>query len=292
MDQEKLMQLSDAIFYSRNVLNLKIAAISKDGLLSAEIRKSAWAIMLNCGNEDLGNRKISCPDEGIIEKDIERSIFGMDVSDAFTDEEREEKRKELSKIVNSVIGSNRELNYVQGFNHICTVFLLNGGAQIAYHLSEKCALDMLRDILRKRFEQGTIQQLKLIYKVLQFEDPLVACKLESLYSFEGNVDIPSIAVPWIICWFSSSFYKLEKISRIFDFIIATHALAPVYLSAVLIMSKKKELLECQDHCDIHTLFRHIEDVDVEEICAKAFEIMTKFPPTLLAEKYRDQFLPE
>lgn len=291
MDQEKILQLSEAI-YSRNIFYLKQAAIRSDGLVSNEIRKSAWALLLNISHEPWHRLDYSNSYSDLIQKDIDRSLFGMDISDTYTEVEREGKRQDLSNIINAVISLNPDLHYSQGYNQICTVFYITAGLDLGFYLSEKCAQDMLRDSMRKSFEDGLIQQLHLIYKLLESCDVFVARKLEAIYSFDAEVGIPSIAVPWIICWLSSSLYKYIDIAKVFDFCLATHALAPVYISVAIILAKRKELLESQETSDVHVLYREITDLHIGKICTEAFELMCKVSPMQLALMSKVKFLPK
>ncbi|OMJ77314.1 hypothetical protein SteCoe_23103 [Stentor coeruleus] len=289
MDQEKLLQLREAVMYSRNALYLRLAATSEKGLLSTEIRKSAWPIILAADNKPWEIQDYSNKDSELIERDIERSIFGTDVTDSYTEDQRQLKRKELSKIINTIVKKNPDLHYFQGFNQICTIFLVTAGINIAYHISEKSSLTLLKDTMRKGFEEGLIQQLKLIYDILEIADTSVATKLKTMYSYDGEIEIPAIAVPWVICWFSSTLNTWNDISRIFDFCIATHALAPIYLSAVVILWKKNELLACEEHYEVHQLFRDLDGIDVERLCCEAFSLMIKLKPSDLAMGHKEKF---
>ena len=266
--------------------------MTSDGLVSAELRKAAWPVLLEVHTRPWRQGDLSNSYSDLIEKDIDRSLFGMDLTDSYTEELRESKRRELSDIINAVIKLNPDLHYSQGYNQICTVFYITAGLDLGFHLSEKCGRLMLRDCMRKSFEDGLIQQLNLIYELLEFCDVIVARKLQALYSYDTEVGIPSIAVPWIICWMSSSLYRYKDIARVFDFCLATHALAPVYLSAAIILSKRKEMLECEETSDVHVLYRELGDIDVGGICNEAFELMCKISPMKLVGKKNWGFLPE
>jgi TBC1 domain family member 20 len=290
MDLEKISLLNDAID-SKNIYYLRSQAVS-NGLLTKEIRESAWPLLLKVSKKSWRGDDFMNIDTDIIKKDIERSLFGIDTTDNYNTEEREKKRLELSEIINSIIKKNPDLRYFQGFNQICTVFYLAGGIDLGFHMSEQCAKDMLRDSMRTSFEDGLIQQLNLIYQVLEHADVLVARKLQSLYTYDTEIGLPSIAVPWVICWLSGSLNKYLSIARIFDFCLATHPLAPVYISAVIIKSKKKLLLECEDSSDIHVLYRDINDINVNKVCKEAFELMIQVSPEDLALKNSKSFLTE
>jgi hypothetical protein len=292
MDQEKVFMLREAILNSDNEFHLRLAAISEMGLVDAEIRKSAWPIILATDNAEWEIEDVKNKHSEIIEMDVLRSIFGNDVTDSLSEEERRNKRKDLSKILNTLIKTNPELDYYQGFNSICTVFLITTGLNPGYHIIEKCALTLVKDAMRSNFEQGLTEQLKLIYDLLDKKDPIIARKLESIYSYNGEVEAPIICLSWVLCWFSNSLKSFKSISRIFDFCIATHALAPIYLSAILFIWKKPRLLDCQSNYEFHELFKNLDDINCDLLCQEAFELMTKIPPWELLAKHYNKFKPE
>ncbi|OMJ83290.1 hypothetical protein SteCoe_15814 [Stentor coeruleus] len=281
--------LRDVILNSSDEFYLRLAAISDMGLVDGEIRKTAWPILLKVDNVEWEIEDARNKNSEIIEMDVLRSISGNDIANRFSEDERRTKRKELSKILNTIIKTNPTLNYYQGFNHICTVFLITSGLNIGYHLSENCALNLLKDAMRNNFEQGLIQQISLIYDLLDKKDPIVARKLESIYAYNGEVEAPIICLSWVLCWFSNNLKSFKSISRIFDFCIATHALAPIYLSAIIFIWKKPKLLDCQNNYEFYELFKNLDDINCDKLCQEAFELMIIFPPWELLAKHYNKF---
>ena len=290
MDQDKLLHIYDSIHNSFNPLHLKFHALTDQGLVSNEIRAKAWPIILASGKKPWRVKDFeSIKDVNIVKCDVERSVFGSDFADQLSEEEREKRRKELYEIVCTVIKKNPGLYYVQGFNYIVCVFLLAAGFDEAYGLSEKCAQFFIRDYLRKDFNDGVIPYLKLVYSILDLVDQDVSDKLKSVYTFDDELMVPNVILPWIICWFSSTFYKFDDICRIFDFCLATHPLAPLYLAAVAICQKKDDLMMADDMSDVHATLRAVDLFDVDELCRKGFELMMKVPPLDLAQKSKGMF---
>lgn len=292
MDQDKILHLTDTIYNSLNPVHLRLAAISSQGLLSAEVRSRAWPIILSSQTSSWQVSNYTNNYSALIKCDVDRSLFGTDVSDAYSEREREAKRSELSELINTVIHKNPNLHYVQGFNYISTIFLMAAGAQSAYGLIEKCSYLFIRDFMRKDFNEGAIQYIKLVYSLLDLIDPAVSEKIKEVYTFDDELMVPDVILPWIICWFSSSLYKFEDICRVFDFCLATHPLAPIYLAVSIILDRRELVLLVEDMSEIHLVLRKIEDLDVEKTCSAAFVMMEKFPPYLLAEKHRDAFKPD
>ena len=87
-------------------------------------------------------------------------------------------------------------------------------------------------------------------------------------------------------------YKYKDIARIFDFCLATHALASVYLSAVIIRFKRNQLLDSEEMSEVHVLYRDIDDINVDWLCKEAFELMIRISPEELVLKHKNEFLNE
>jgi hypothetical protein len=290
MDQEKLLLLHETVHNSKNALQLRMLSLSPQGLVSCEFRRKAWPLILSSSSTSWRISKFDDnKDVGIIRCDVDRSIFGSDLADSFSDSEREARREELFEVINTVIKKNPDLHYVQGFNYIISVFLLTAGFDSSFGLSEKCGQNYIRDYLRKDFRDGVIPYLMLVYKILDRVDPEVSERLKLVYTFDEELNVPNVILPWIICWFSSNFYKFQDICRIFDFCLATHPLAPLYLAASVILEKREEVLAVEDMAEVHSALRNVDYLDVDMLCEKSFDMMMVVPPLELASRNCDQF---
>lgn len=100
--------------------------------------------------------------------------------------------------------------------------------------------------------------------------------------------MPSPCVGWILAWFSQKITNFESICRIFDFILANHALAPVYLAAVvriiqiLLDLKTSVFALVGDEGIVHTfLYKVLLHLDWDHIVEKSAQLMEEFPPEQL-----------
>lgn len=122
----------------------------------------------------------------------------------------------------------RQIHYYQGFNSICSVFVLlhpNPGFTIPVivRLSESYLLDHLSS----DFDE-TIKWLQLVEFLLKYAD-------KALWNVFQTVGMTyHFALPWIITWFSHSLKTFSVVIRLFDFFIGRHPLTPVYLTVSLI----------------------------------------------------------
>lgn len=256
------------------------------GLSSSEDRKEVWPMLMSLNPKDFNStwkdNSLENQHSDIISRDIERSLNNLDACESYSETERDTKRKELSQVVNGVFKHNPDLYYFQGFHDICSVFYLVGGQDFAFHLSSKCALNFIRDYMRKTFQEGVEQEMFLIYEVLRVSDTKLAQKLEEVHRMGGELMMPMFSLSWVLTWLSHDMYKLEDICRVFDFILGTHPLAPVYISAAVISQRREQVLQSSDMSEVHLVFReHFESLNVEKTLQKAFALMNKLGPNKL-----------
>lgn len=69
---------------------------------------------------------------------------------------------------------------------------------------------------------STIKLLSLLFPLLKLTDPQLHKFIE-----ESTVE-PIFALSWILTWFSHGFDDLTIIARLFDFILASHPIIPLY----------------------------------------------------------------
>lgn len=278
---------------SNDINKIRSACLARDGLSDLALRRQIWPIFLKLSEKpkDLTDWKSTIePNEysEVIERDVNRSLFGLDITEHYTEEERLHKRAQLSNIINAVISKNRNLHYFQGFNSICTVFLLVGDEDLGFQMSYQCAELFIKDSMRRSFEEGVLIEMNLIYKLIERVDKSLNQKLQQIYSVETNMDSPMFSLSWVLTWLSHNIYSFDKLCRVFDFCLASHPLAPVYLSASIILSQKRSIMNCEDMSEIHQHFHDlVSGIDLEVICENSIKLMIKIDPLcLLGSSYR------
>lgn len=286
MSKEKAKILS--YFKEKNLQQIRIACLKNNGLGDKELRKLIWPILLKI--EDISNFlsdwKSSLQDNEyseIIQRDVNRSLFGLDVTEEYSEETRNFKRTQLSNIINGVINNNPKLHYFQGFNSICTVFLLIGDEDLGFKMSYQCAELFIKDSMRKSFDEGVSIEMFLIYKLLETTDKHLMGKLQELYTVETSLSSPMFSLSWVLTWLSHNMKSFDTLCRVFDFCLATHPLAPVYIAAAIISSQKKSIMMCEDMPEIHHFFHdRIPQLDMEVVCQLSLQMMMRLSPFKLA----------
>ena len=88
--------------------------------------------------------------------------------------------------------------------------------------------------MRENFLIGAKPTLELIYTLIRQIDEPFEEVLSSVFPEVNLTQFPIISVSWILTWLAHNLENLEDMARVFDFCLATHSLAPVYISAAVI----------------------------------------------------------
>ncbi|CAG9318721.1 TBC1D20 [Blepharisma stoltei] len=292
--KKKLCEIEKA-WKERDLLKLKELCVAPNGLISNDYRKQIWPLLLEIDNisDFMANWKdidLSNSYSDIIQRDIDRSLYNFDICESYNEEIRKNLRIELSNIVNGVIKHNPDLHYFQGFHSICSTFLLIGGEDLGFKMSSQCALLHIKDSMRKSFEDSVYPEMMLIYKLLRIQNSKLAKKLESVYTFDTDLNSPMFSLSWILTWLSHNIVNFNTLCRVFDFMLGTHPLAPVYITSAIILTQKKEILSFESMPDVHQHFSDLVDkLDMEAICADAFNMMLRVPPENLVRASERKF---
>jgi hypothetical protein len=241
---------------SSEKLNMReLRRASQEGLISENLRKKVWPILLEVdieGYSDYHPENQSHRENSQVEKDIERSLWRFTGDDV---ELRITKRKNLRNVINSLLAKHEDLNYYQGYHDIASVFIMI--------FDEKCAFALLERISRYYIHFIMENDLMSVSGLLLKMIPLIGMIDTNVYEFLINSSAqPYFALSWVITWFSHSIETMNEISRLFDFFLASHPLMPFYFSIALLMSKKKELshVECE-YSAVHKFFTSLLQED-------------------------------
>ena len=132
--------------------------------------------------------------------------------------------------------------------------------------------------------------MKLIYKLLDKVDKKLNKKLQDIHTVETDINSPMFSLSWVLTWLSHNIYSFEKLCRVFDFCLASHPLAPVYMAAAIIYTQKKDIMNCNDMPEIHQLFHDlVSDIDIELVCQISIKLMIEFDPLKLVDSSHRKF---
>mmetsp|Transcript_7259 Transcript_7259/g.13445 ORF Transcript_7259/g.13445 Transcript_7259/m.13445 type:complete len:351 (-) Transcript_7259:68-1120(-) len=251
------------------------------GLVSTKLRKEVWPLLMGVTPDYFSDWRSHCNTskyEKIITQDVNRSFVSLDIVDNDSSLAKIVKRRQLNHILNAVFSLDDSLNYYQGYNEICSIFFLVAGEDEGFKLSMKAAEHYLKDCMRATFDDGFLGAMKSIYTLVRVKEP----QLYEAMSDEMP-EMPSPCVSWILAWFSQKLTNFDAICRIFDFFLANHALAPVYLTAVILIELKISIFalsgdEGTTHTFLHKVLLHL---DWDCIIEKSSQLMEEYPPEQL-----------
>ena len=237
---EKLQQVALAIrdvrSTQKDLPTLRHSCVTKLGLVSDNLRALAWPLLLGVDPESYMADWKDIPqkehrDSHQISLDCQRSLYNYDVLTGLSPRLRDRKLVELERILNMVLQTLPDLYYNQvlsrqGFHDICTVLLLVCGEDLAFKLAHKMAQSHYRECMRADFS-GVIKQMDLVYPLVGQYDPELEEKLRDISPQ------PAVALPFIITGFQHDISSYETATRVFDFIVAAHPSAPIYMSTAV-----------------------------------------------------------
>jgi TBC1 domain family member 20 len=127
---------------------------------------------------------------------------------------------------------------------------------------------------------GALSHLHLLPSLLRATDPSLADLLppNPFYALSATLTLFAHVVP-----------AYASISRLFDYLLATPAVAPIYLFAAVIRSRREELLQLDPH-DPDTLHFALsklpQPLAFDALVADADTLLRKHPPSSLGRSWR------
>ncbi|KAJ1969871.1 GTPase-activating protein gyp8, partial [Dimargaris xerosporica] len=196
------------------------------GFVSKSSRRHIWPFLLLCGRLRIPHQQVAKhPDANQVRLDLTRTLFRL----------TRDQQTQLHRVIETVLQQNGWLRYYQGFNDVCTVFLLTLHPEDVLPACENAALLYFRDFMRHDFAP-VHTFLECAYTLIKHDD-------QALYALITHVALPPyFATSWLLTWFSHNLNDLTAICRLFDFFLSSNPLVPVYFVAALIMSVREDLL--------------------------------------------------
>jgi len=209
----------------------------------------------------------------MIMRDIDRSLWDYCEGEHL----REQKRGALMRMINAILCDHPQLNYFQGFHDVCSVFLMVCGEQLGGAVAEFVALHHLCDNMRPSFDVA-LQVLGMVFPLLSLEDHELFAHMT-----ESGID-PHFAISWHLTWLAHNFKSLSKVSRLFDFLLASHSLMPVYITVAILMHMRSKVLEVEaEYTAVYSCLQNLpQDLPLDDLIVTASHLSSKVPPRTLA----------
>jgi len=258
-------------------------ATSPAGLVSDDLRRIAWPLLLGCARAELpAEKETLAADSTKLSRHKDEDQVALDVHRAFvyyppadSEPQLAERKQHLARVILTVLRRHPALCYFQGYHDIVQVFLLVLGPHDAPAAVARLSLLRIRDFMLSSIAPA-MAQLELLRPLLRAADPRLYAHLPRYQ--------PSFALADTITMFAHNIQDYRQITRLFDFFLACHAAMPIYLFAAVVLSKRNELLAL-DQDDQDMLFFKLgkmpDPFDVEFHIARALELFERLPPASL-----------
>jgi Rab-GTPase-TBC domain len=181
-------------------------------------------------------------------------------------------------------------HYYQGMHDIASLILLQVGFNSSMHFFPLLLSDT-------EYFKGFMQpSMNVALACLNAMMILVQKMNEPLFNHLTASGLPPhFALSWVITWFSHSTSSLVALGRIFDFLLASHPIAIIYLSSALLLQQSEIILQ-QNNEDIgpfHSFLSalpssHLTSYETaQSLVEKAIKIYVDFPPGTLIHQLAD-----
>ncbi|KAK0880441.1 GTPase-activating protein gyp8 [Friedmanniomyces endolithicus] len=284
----------------RHLIALRDLATSEGGLVEDEIRRTACTYAVDQADDNsalakwcagpvlLGSNSTqggSAPDVEILEKHRDEDQVQLDVNRSFVyyPEDESDKRKdlrkhELSDVITKVLRAHPMLHYFQGYHDIVQVLLLVLGADAAVPAVARLSLLHIRDFMLPTMT-GTETHLQLLPAILYAVDPVLCKHLSATQPF--------FALAATLTLYAHDVEEYGDIARLFDFLLASPASIPLYLFAVIVESRKAELLEIEEDEPemLHSILSKLpKPLKLESLIQRTSELYKQHPPESLPNR--------
>ncbi len=250
------------------------------GFQHREVREMAWPVLIESFgdpmNIEVPTKLVSCHTEQI-EKDIPRSLYKYqpDPEKLAVDQRR------LSKILNSVFAADDEIHYYQGFNDIV-------GTLMYVIPDDALCIRLAHHMARNQLQLCTANTMAPVTDVLGLLFSVVGAVHTGLLEHLSAAALdPFFAVGWVLTWFAHDVSSTGVIERLFDFLVCSHPLMPIYVSASLVLTERDAVLSLRpDYADLYSYLRTIltsRDPEESDWSAQAM----KATSGLIAQRERD-----
>lgn len=187
------------------------------------------------------------------------------------------KQTRLANLINSVL-VRKSLNYYQGFHDISCIVMATVGGSSSWSASRNASrgplagLDMSAQVLSrltqwhlKDYMQSSFQELNTLLHLSLF--PLLALVDPQVHDHltEASME-PMFCVSWIITWFSHEVRDTELVKRLFDVLIVSHPLMPIYLSIAMLTHPVNRVEILATECEFTELHQTLTNLPKNSSC--------------------------
>ncbi len=276
----KLDAISEAV-WAQDLHELRELAISPGGLLTDELRRKAWPLLLGTPSSSESDDAESWrsllvhKDEGQVGLDVNRSFvyYPENQSDA----QAAKNKAQLSDLITAVLRQNPYLHYFQGYHDICQVLLLvlsPPSNTLILSVARLSAL-RIRDFMLPTL-QPALSQLRLIPPIIEAISPKLASHLHGTQPF--------FALSGTLTMYAHDIASYSSITRLFDVLLSQPPIFSIYMFAQIVLDRAVELLDIpEDEPEmLHSVLSKLpKGLDLDRLIHNTKALKDTFPPETL-----------
>jgi hypothetical protein len=213
-------------------------------------------------------------DEEQVRLDVNRSFVYYPSNE--TDKQLDARRVDLEALIVGTLRRHPSLCYFQGYHDIVQVFLLVQGLDATSPLVRRLSLLRIRDFMLPKLS-ASVSHLQLLPAILYNAD-------RDIYNIlPAN---PFYGLAHVLTLYSHDIHSYKDIARLFDFLLAREAVMSIYLFAVIVISKREQLLEYMadgpDEDVMSVVLQKLpEDINIDDMITQATRLFEQYPPSSL-----------
>lgn len=194
-------------------------------------------------------------------------------------------KERLARLIVKLLIKKPDLHYYQGFHDVCLTYMTLLGYQKAFK-----KLDLLVDSHFKLFMQPTMNETQDFLSLIPV---IVGLENGELQSFLERAEVGTIfALSWVITWFSHVISNENDVKRIFQFLEDKDPHFVLYLSASIVIWRKRELLKLEPEMStVHHFLSQVprkEKLPIEDLLSNSMIMYDKWPPELVKRELDNQ----
>lgn len=189
--------------------------------------------------------------------------------------ELDQRKEELSDLINEVLRRYPYLCYFQGYHDICQVFLLVLDQRTRASAVARLSTLRIRDFMLPTLSPA-LAQINLIPEILYAVNPMLSKHLSQTQPF--------FALSGTLTMYAHDIEEYSGISRLFDVLLAREAVFSVYMFSQIILQRTDELFETpSDEPEmLHSILSKLpKPLDLEKLVAETVTLYKDHPPETL-----------
>ncbi|OBT45645.1 hypothetical protein VE00_03577 [Pseudogymnoascus sp. WSF 3629] len=266
----------------KDTQRLRDLAVSEGGLVSDDIRRRAWPILLGFSPDDTEPIADDQQCWQKLPRHVDEDQVQLDVNRAFiyyptdqTTKQIDTRKGELSDLITEVLRRQPYLCYFQGYHDICQVFLLVLGHKNCSEAVLRLSALRIRDFMLPTLAPA-LAQLRLIPGIIRTVNP-------KLYQHLSDTQ-PFFALSGTLTMYAHDIQEYGDIARLFDVFLARESIFSVYMFAQIVLNRSEELFDtpADEPEMLHSILSKLpKPLNLERLISDTTNLLEQHPPESL-----------